>query len=68
MNWSDFEAAERNILAGAPAAHWRRIEVRLRLARERLESGFNVADDVVALKRELGGALGEHVDDPSLDG
>jgi hypothetical protein len=53
MTWREFEVAERNILAEAPAAHWRRIEMRLRLARELLASGVNVAADVAALQREV---------------
>jgi len=58
MTWREFELAERNILAGAPAAHWRRIEMRLRLAREQLASGVNVAADLEALQREIATVCG----------
>lgn len=52
MDWRDFDVAERNILSSAPAAHWRRFEVRLRLARERLEMGADISADLAALRRE----------------
>jgi hypothetical protein len=54
MDWRDFDAAERNILSNAPAAHWRRFEVRLRLARERLALGADISADLAALRREAG--------------
>lgn len=68
MDWSDFEAVERHILAGAPAAHWKLIEVRLRLAREQLASGVNVAADLAALEREVAFASARRTKgEPKLD-
>ena len=54
MDWRDFDTAERNILASAPAAHWKLFEVRLRIARERLEVGADISADLAALRREAG--------------
>ena len=53
MNVRDFDSAEREILGHAPEASRRLYEVRLKLARERLACGDDVAAELAALRRGL---------------